>query len=116
VCVGTRVFLYFTLMAGCILTLRSRYLNKKPLTYKLSIQGVDPLSLYGHNDANLLSLENRYGVRVTARGDFLTVNGPPHKVHHVSGLLEEMISCLRRGDHFDPINLIAPPNRIYRDQ
>ena len=78
-------------------------------THRLSIQGVDPLSLYGHNDANLLALEDRYGVRLTARGDLLSVNGPHHKVQHVSGLLEEMISCLRRGDQFDPINLLAHP-------
>lgn len=56
-----------------------------------------------------MALEDRYGVRVTARGDQINVQGPKHKVQHVSGLLEEMISCLRRGDQFDPIHLMAPP-------
>lgn len=84
-------------------------MENKALTHKLSTRGVDPLSLYGHNDANLIALETRYGVRVTARGDHLSVNGPPHKVQHVSGLLEEMISCLQRGDQFDPLHLMAPP-------
>lgn len=78
-------------------------------TQKLSTIGVDPLSLYGHNDANLLALENRYGVRLIARGDHLSINGPAHKVQHVSGLLEEMISCLRRGSQFEPDHIIAHP-------
>lgn len=82
---------------------------EKVLTHQISTSGVDPLSLYGHNDANLLALESRYGVRLTARGDQIKVNGPPHKVQHVSGLLEEMISCLRRGDQFAPLDQLAPP-------
>ena len=81
-------------------------MNETALSHKISIQDVDPLSLYGHNDANLLALEGRYGVRLTARGDILRVDGPPHKVRHVSSLLEEMISCLRRGDAFDSLDLI----------
>ena len=84
-------------------------MNTNTLNHKLSISGVDALSLYGHNDANLLALEDRYGVRLTARGDQLSVQGPTHKVKHVSGLLEEMISCLRRGDQLDPLHLMAPP-------
>ncbi|MDA0710782.1 MAG: PhoH family protein [bacterium] len=84
-------------------------MDTKTLSHKLSISGVDALSLYGHNDANLFALESRYGVRLTARGDHLNVHGPTHKVQHVSGLLEEMISCLRRGDQIDPLHLLAPP-------
>ncbi len=84
-------------------------MENRELSHILSLRGVDLLSLYGHNDANLLALEDRYGVRLTARGDQLNVQGPRHKVQHVSGLLEEMISCLRRGDQFDPLHLLAPP-------
>ncbi|MDP6776240.1 MAG: PhoH family protein [Candidatus Latescibacteria bacterium] len=43
-------------------------------------------------------------MQITARGDALTVNGPPHKVRHVSALLEEMVSCLQRGE---PVDLLA---------
>ncbi|MDA0747093.1 MAG: PhoH family protein [bacterium] len=74
------------------------------LTHQVSIQGVDPLTLYGHNDANLIALEGRYEVRLTARGDTLTVDGPPHKVRHVAALLEEMISCLRQGESVDVLD------------
>ena len=85
-------------------------MESKDLTHKLSIQGVDLLALYGHNDANLLSLEDRYDVKLTARGDQLSIHGPQHKVQRVSGLLEEMISCLRKGDQFDPLHLMSPPS------
>jgi phosphate starvation-inducible PhoH-like protein len=81
------------------------------LSHQLSIQGIDQLTLYGHNDANLLALEDRYGVRLTARGDVLTVDGPTHKVQHVSTLLEEMIACMRKGepvDSLDPVLIKVP--------
>ena len=84
-------------------------LETQELNNRLSLHGVDLLSLYGHNDANLLALEERYGVTLTARGDHLNVRGPHHKVQHVSGLLNEMVSCLRRGDQFDPLHLLTPP-------
>jgi phosphate starvation-inducible PhoH-like protein len=71
------------------------------LSHRISTQGADPLSLYGHNDANLVALESRYGVRLTARGDTIRVDGPSGAVKAVSALVEEMISCLRRGDDLD---------------
>lgn len=77
---------------------RPDLLRNPTSSHQLSIQGVDPLTLYGHNDVNLLALEARYGVHVTARGETVTITGPAYKVRHVSGLLEEMVSCLRRGD------------------
>jgi phosphate starvation-inducible PhoH-like protein len=79
-------------------------LKELTLSHQLSIHGVDQLTLYGHNDANLLAIEDRYGVRLTARGDFLTVDGPTHKVQHVSSLLEEMVSRMRQGEQVDPLD------------
>ena len=75
--------------------------DQSSLSHRISIQGADPLSLFGHNDANLISLEARYGVRLTARGDTIRVDGPSGSVKAVSALIEEMISCLRRGDDLD---------------
>ena len=75
--------------------------DQPSLSHRISTQGADPLSLYGHNDANLLALESRYGVRVTARGDTIRIDGPSAAVKTVSALIEEMISCLRRGDDLD---------------
>lgn len=82
--------------------------------HQITIQDVDPLSLYGYNDANLLALEKRYGVRLSARGDILRVYGPPHKVQHVSILLEEMISCLQKGDSVNPDHLTINPKHVHK--
>src|SRR6185437_2018735 len=40
---------------------------------RLSVEGVDPLTLAGVNDANLIELSKRLGVRVSLRGDMLTL-------------------------------------------
>ncbi len=77
------------------------------LLQKLSTQGVDALTLYGHNDANLVALESKFGIKITARGDTIRLDGDAESVRTVSSLLDEMISCLRRGDDIDPIDLSA---------
>jgi hypothetical protein len=41
------------------------------VVHRLSVEGVDPLALAGVNDANLLELARRLGVRVSLRGDSL---------------------------------------------
>jgi phosphate starvation-inducible PhoH-like protein len=82
-------------------------LEPNRLSQRISIQGVDPLSLCGHNDANLIALESRFGVKVTARGDTIRLDGESEVVKTVSNLLEEMISCLRRGDEVKSIDDLA---------
>lgn len=81
-------------------------MGDKTSSQKIDIRGVDALTLCGHNDANLLALESRYEVQVTSRGDMVRVSGVHHKVRHVSALIEEMVSCLRRGDVPDPIEFV----------
>jgi phosphate starvation-inducible protein PhoH and related proteins len=82
-------------------------LDATPLTQKISTQGVDPLSLYGHNDANLIALESRYGVKIIARGDTIRLDGDSTSVRTVATLIDEMISCLRRGDDVDSTDLLS---------
>ena len=47
------------------------------VTHKVSTEGADPLTLAGVNDGNLVELSRLGGVRVTMRGDALTIVGPP---------------------------------------
>ena len=82
-------------------------LETEHLSQRISTQGVDPLSLYGNNDANLIALESRYGIKITARGDTIRLDGEADSVRIVSALLDEMISCLRRGDTIDSTDLMA---------
>jgi len=46
------------------------------VTHKLSTEGADPLTLAGVNDGNLVELARLGGVKVTLRGDILTISGP----------------------------------------
>ena len=84
--------------AFLLMTTESPTLGRTRLSLKISTQGVDPLSLYGHNDANLIALKSRFGVKITARGDTIRLDGDRESVQAVSSLFDEMISCLRRGD------------------
>ena len=45
------------------------------VTHRMSAEGTDPLILGGVNDANLLALEESTGVRVSMRGEQLTLAG-----------------------------------------
>ena len=89
------------------MTTESPTLERTHLSLKISTQGVDPLSLYGHNDANLIALESRFGVKITARGDTIRLDGDQESVQAVSSLIDEMISCLRRGDDVDSTDLLT---------
>lgn len=82
-------------------------LHHTKISQKISTQGVDPLSLYGHNDANLIALESKFGVKITARGDTIRLDGDRESVGAAASLLDEMISCLRRGDDVDYADLFA---------
>ena len=85
---------------------------------RLSVEGVDPLTLAGVNDANLIELSKRLGVRVSLRGDTLTLQGKPEAVDHAVPITQALVdqllsglqlhdepaplaaqSCVQRGDH-----------------
>ena len=50
------------------------------ITQRLNVEGADPLTLSGVNDANLNELAKQTGVRVALRGDTLTVSGPSESI------------------------------------
>lgn len=57
---------------------------------------MDPVTLFGHNDRNLESLEKNCGVSLVARGDQLMVDGPEESIRLASTLLSTVIESLRR--------------------
>jgi len=61
----------------------------------ISIAQVDPLTLFGTNDRNLLLIEKNYGVSLVARGDRLLVNGPEDSIQTASGLIEHLVTRMR---------------------
>ncbi|MGH7590184.1 MAG: PhoH family protein, partial [Gemmatimonadales bacterium] len=68
------------------------------LTHRLSTEGADPLLLAGVNDANLLELQRSLGVRVTLRGDAVSVTGVLEQVERATPVLQGMIDTARMGE------------------
>jgi phosphate starvation-inducible PhoH-like protein len=68
---------------------------------RVGIEGVDPLCLYGHNDANLVAFEKRYGVNLFARGQSIVVEGDPDRVERACRTLQDIVGHIRRGGEID---------------
>jgi len=70
-------------------------------TRRLSVEGVDQLALVGVNDGNLVELTRRLGVRVSLRGDALTVQGPAAAVERAAPVAQAMVDLARMGETLD---------------
>ncbi|MFM8603883.1 MAG: PhoH family protein [Gemmatimonadota bacterium] len=75
-------------------------------TIRLSTEGADLLLLAGAGDANLSELQKLYLVRVTLRGDAMTLIGPPEVVEKASGVATRMIEQARQGQSLDPDDVL----------
>ncbi|MFM8910052.1 MAG: PhoH family protein [Gemmatimonadota bacterium] len=75
-------------------------------TIRLSTEGADLLLLAGAGDANLSELQKLYPVRVTLRGDAMTLIGPPEVVEKASGVATRMIEQARQGQSLDPDDVL----------
>ncbi len=71
------------------------------VVHRLSVEGVDPLALAGVNDANLLELARRLGVRVSLRGDSLSLAGPAAAIERASPVAQALIDLARMGENLD---------------
>jgi len=71
------------------------------VTQRLTVEGVDPLALAGVNDANLIELTRRLGIRVSLRGDNLTLAGPAAAVERASSVAQAMVDLARMGEELD---------------
>src|SRR5205823_2364173 len=71
------------------------------VTHRLSAEGVDPLALAGVNDANLLELARRLGVRVSLRGDNLSLAGPAAAIERAAPIAQALVDLARIGEPLD---------------
>jgi len=71
------------------------------VTHRVSAEGVDPLSLAGVNDGNLIELAKLLGVRVSLRGDTLTLQGAVTAVERAAQVAEALVDLARMGDQLD---------------
>ena len=69
---------------------------------RLSTEGVDPLLIAGVNDANLMELQRSLGVRLSFRGDVLTLVGAPDQVERATAVVQGVIELARMGEAVSP--------------
>ncbi|HPF60870.1 MAG: PhoH family protein [Gemmatimonadetes bacterium] len=70
--------------------------------HRLSAEGADPLTLAGVNDANFTELQRALGVRVSQRGDAITVAGEVEQLQRAVPVLQGMIDLARAGETLAP--------------
>jgi phosphate starvation-inducible protein PhoH and related proteins len=68
------------------------------VTQRFSTEGADPLLLAGVNDANLNELQRALGVRVSFRGDTLTLSGAAEQMERASPVVQGLIDLVRMGE------------------
>jgi phosphate starvation-inducible protein PhoH and related proteins len=72
------------------------------VTRRLSAEGVDPLALAGVNDGNLIELSRQLGVRVSLRGDNLSLSGTPEAVGRAEAVAQALVDLARMGEQLEP--------------
>ena len=69
---------------------------------RLSAEGADPLLFAGVNDANLLELQRTLGVRVSFRGDAVTVTGAAEQLERATPVVQGLLDLARMGEPVTP--------------
>lgn len=72
---------------------------------RISVAGVDPLLLYGKRDAHLMAIEQKFSVKVVARGEEVMLEGEPGSVEQAAGLLEKLKGLIERGTRLDEADI-----------
>ena len=88
------------------------------ITRTVGIQDVDPLSLFGRNDANLRLVERSYPVQLTYRDGKIAVRGDSSTVDEVSAILSALADLVRKGavlEEHDVHNFIGIGDPTDRD-
>ncbi|MHB0964292.1 MAG: PhoH family protein [Gemmatimonadaceae bacterium] len=75
-------------------------------TRRLSTEGVDLLLLAGVGDANLAELQRIYPVRVTLRGDAMTLMGTAEAVEKAAGVAQRMVDAAKQRTALDPDDVL----------
>jgi phosphate starvation-inducible PhoH-like protein len=69
---------------------------------QLSAEGADPLLLAGVNDANFAELQRALGVRVSQRGDALTLVGTAEQLERAVPVVQGLVDLARAGEPILP--------------
>jgi len=89
-------------------------LSEATVTQKLSTEGADPLTLAGVNDANLVELSRLGGVRVTLRGDTMTITGSTEFVERAVVIAMRMIDAAKQRRDLTPDDVLRMGDDVDR--
>ena len=81
-------------------------MSEGSVTQKLSTEGADMLTLAGVNDANLIELSRLCGVKVSLRGDALSITGPQPLVDRASDIGRRMVDRARQRMDLTPDDVL----------
>ena len=90
--------------------------------HRISAEGADPLLLAGVNDTNLVELQRALNIRVSFRGDSLTLSGAAEQVERAVPVVQGVVDLARMGEPVsveDVLRLAAdgpPPDAPTADQ
>ena len=70
--------------------------------HRISAEGADPLLFAGVNDANLQELQRTLGVRISFRGDAVTVTGTGEQVERALPIVQGLLDLARMGESVTP--------------
>jgi phosphate starvation-inducible protein PhoH and related proteins len=69
---------------------------------RMSTEGADPLLFAGVNDSNLMELQRTLGVRVSFRGEAVTLTGSADQVERAGPVVQGLIDLARMGEPVTP--------------
>jgi len=72
------------------------------IRHTISAEGADPLLLAGVNDGNFIELQRALGVRVSQRGDSVTILGSPEQIERAAPIVQGFVDLARAGQAIDP--------------
>ena len=70
--------------------------------HRISAEGADPLLFAGVNEANLQELQRTLGVRISFRGDAVTVTGTGEQVERALPIVQGLLDLARMGESVTP--------------
>src|SRR3712207_2429264 len=72
------------------------------IQHRISAEGADPLLFAGVNESNLQELQRSLGVRISFRGDSVTVAGTQEQVDRAAPVVQGLIDLARIGEPITP--------------
>jgi phosphate starvation-inducible PhoH-like protein len=87
-------------------------LSDENITHRVNTEGADLLTIAGVNDANLIELARITGVKVSLRGEALTLTGPLGPVERATPLAQRMVDAARQLQPLTPDDILRMSDEL----